>query len=406
MNKQLISFLIVRFLSSVGDQLLLFAVPLLVYKATNSIAMSGLAFFIEWMPRIISLPFAGVFSDRFGGRKVYLIADSSRAIICTIGFCLITAFPHYIFYFVSILMALSAIFYAQAFIAQESTIPTLVPQEDLHKAQSMVQTIEQTAMIVGPLLGSLFSTFLPISDLLVIIAISFSASFVGMFLLKGFYRNNTFSKASKSNILQNMYEGLLILGKSKKLIWLCVNTILVNLIWGLILATSAAFVTGTFNKSTAIFGYLQTTSGIVSIFALLITPRIINSTSIRIVGMISFGLIIMGAFLVGSNSSFLTFILGYLIILSMDGVFNIYIRTERAKIIPKEHMGKTIGLIVFVNQLSVPISGLLVAKYSAIIGADKLFIVMGFIVSSLFVFQLIELFLPLYLRVFSRQESS
>ena len=61
----------------------------------------------------------------------------------------------------------------------------------------------------------------------------------------------------------------------------------------------------------------------------------------------------------------------------MDGVFNIYIRTERAKIIPTKDLGKTIGLIVLVNQLSLPISGLLVTHFANTIGVPHLFLIVS-----------------------------
>ncbi|MGL4505652.1 MAG: MFS transporter, partial [Aeromonas sobria] len=77
-------FLGSRMLSGLGDQILQFAVPLLVYRSTGSIALSGLAFFIEWLPRLISLPLAGVFADRVGGRRVYILADGLRAAACVV----------------------------------------------------------------------------------------------------------------------------------------------------------------------------------------------------------------------------------------------------------------------------------------------------------------------------------
>ena len=68
---------VARFLAALADQIMLFAVPVIVYSQTKSVALSGLAFFIEWLPRVISLPLAGSLSDRLGSRRIYLGADAS-----------------------------------------------------------------------------------------------------------------------------------------------------------------------------------------------------------------------------------------------------------------------------------------------------------------------------------------
>ena len=44
-----------RFIGCMADQVVLFAVPTLVYERTGSIGATGLAFAIEWIPRLASL---------------------------------------------------------------------------------------------------------------------------------------------------------------------------------------------------------------------------------------------------------------------------------------------------------------------------------------------------------------
>ena len=376
MPKSIYTFFVVRFFSSLGDQILLFAVPLLVYKVTQSIAMSGLAFVIEWTPRVISLPFAGVFSDIFGSRRVYLTADAVRAILCLVGFILIHHFYSHAFIIVSILMGICAFFYAQAFIAQEATIPTLVSQSELHKAQSAVQTIEQGTMILGPFFGSLLTLILPIQDLLIVISAIFATGFAGMCYLKQFSTNPA-HQLHQHHVMKNMLQGAKVLLEHEKLIWLCIVTIVLNLVWGMALSTGAAFVTGIFQKSEASFGFLQGFSGFLSIVLLVLSPKFIQKTSINILGFLSYLFMITGGLLVAFSKSYWLFGVGYALIMAMDGVFNIYIRTERAKIIPTKDLGKTIGLIVLVNQLSLPISGLLVTHFANIVGVPHLFLMVS-----------------------------
>lgn len=376
MKPLLIKFLCIRFLSTFGDQMLLFVMPLLVYKATNSIALSGLAFFIEWMPRVLSLPFAGIFSDKFGGKLVYIIGDFSRSLLCILAFASLYLMPGYSFYILSILMALCAICYAQTFIAQETTIPLIVKSEYIHKAQSIVQSIEQVTVVMSPLICSFLSYYLPIKMLLIFTAIIFFISSLSMCLLTELPVSKTCNSAG---MYRDITRGLNIIINSKELLWLCLMTVCVNLIWGLSLATGAAVITGAYGKSAAYFGYVQSAVGMACILFISAVYIIINRVSIKVVGLLSCVLICVGSMLIGFGNIYILFLIGYVLTLSLDGVFNVFIRTERLKIIPKEHVGKTIGLLVLINQLSVPLAGLLVARYSVSIGVNNIYLLVGFL---------------------------
>jgi hypothetical protein len=106
MMAQLLPFFIGRFLGSLADQFLLFAVPLMIFKTTGSIAWSGVAFSLEWLPRILSFPIAGAVVDRFGSKPVYLSADIIRLTGCGFAFFGLVSIPKYDY---AILIALAVI---------------------------------------------------------------------------------------------------------------------------------------------------------------------------------------------------------------------------------------------------------------------------------------------------------
>ncbi len=107
---QIMRFMAGRFLSALGDQFLLFAAPLIVYQATGSVAKSGLAFLIEWTPRILFLPVAGFFADRFNHRHLYLVADFSRVIVCIVAYFFLQSEILDPFVTVSLMMGCLAVF--------------------------------------------------------------------------------------------------------------------------------------------------------------------------------------------------------------------------------------------------------------------------------------------------------
>jgi MFS family permease len=371
-------------LSTLGDQLLLFTLPVLVYKATGSIAISGLAFFIEWLPRIISLPIAGVFADRVGGRRVYLLADSLRACFCLLGFLVILWHPPATFLTAVVLMASCAFFYAQSFIALEATIPRLVKPEYYAHAQSTVQGIEQSTVILGPCLAAFLVLFFPIFYLLLFTASVFLLAFVGTLLLKQQSTATPGEVLPRKHLLREMQQGLKILTSESRLIWLVVLTIAINLVWGLALASNAAMVTGVFARSASTFGLLQTVTGVMGLLAFFVVPVLSRRFSVLALGVFAFLAMAAGGILIGITHHFAYFAIGYTLILAFDGVFNVYIRSERVKLIPQAHLGKTIGLIVLVNQLSLPLAGLLLAQFSHSLGVHGLFVILSLLALIIF----------------------
>ncbi len=385
MSKQQISlFLFCRFISSLGDQFLLFAVPLIVYQFTHNIAMSGLAFFLEWLPRIISLPVAGALSDKYGGRRIYLVADFFRALFCIISFLIILFYPASTFWIIALMMGACAFFYAQSFIALEATIPAMIELSDMHKAQSLVQAIEQSTFILGPLFASLLIIFFPARDIIFMAAVVFLMSYLGILQLS----EKLFPKIkrlAKKHIGNDMLDGLKIFLSNKSLICLTILTIAINLIWGLTLSTNAAMVTGYFKSNATVFGLMQSITGVVGICLALLVPIFVRRYSVYALGLLVGSLIIVGGFLAGFSAYLFLYIIGYVLVNGLDGVFNVFIRTERVKYIPKADMGKTIGIIVLLNQLSLPVAGLLVAHFSSGMGIHLLFIVISTITLVVFV---------------------
>src|SRR5438309_11999987 len=71
-------YYLLRSVGWLANQLLQFAVPVLMYRTTGSVAWSGVALFVEWTPRLVALPLAGSLVDRVHIRRVYLASDVLR----------------------------------------------------------------------------------------------------------------------------------------------------------------------------------------------------------------------------------------------------------------------------------------------------------------------------------------
>ncbi|HEV3156064.1 MAG TPA: MFS transporter [Candidatus Baltobacteraceae bacterium] len=375
--QHVVRFLVSRLCSSISDQLLLFAIPLIIYRSTRSIALSGLALFIEWLPRLVSLPIAGYLADRLGGWRVYGSADGFRASACILVLILALAYPLRIFPLMAILSAFCAFFYAQAFISLEATVPLLVSSEKMPRTQSLLQGIDQTSAIGGSTLAALLVLILPPIDLIGIAGASFAVSAALVFSLRR-PLERAFLRVERGNPrhpLADLRFAFDVLRTHPYLFSLVALSMLVNFIIGLALASGAALTVGRFALPNSAYGILQGSIGVLSIVSFLAVPFLTRRFGVFAMGIGAYCGIAVGAVLMGSATSFPVFVAGFALSAGLCGLFNVYIRSERVRWIPGEHLGKTIGLIVLLNQSSLPLAGLVVSLTARHLGVQYLFLI-------------------------------
>lgn len=368
-------FLGLRAFSTLGDQLLQFAVPLIVYKATGSVAMAGLAFLVEWLPRLMSLPLAGLLADRFGGRRLYMVADCLRAAACLLTVVALAYRPGQTFALTAVLMGLCAFLYAQAFIALESTVPQLVPEKDLAKAQSLLQMINDGSGVLGPALGGALLIWIEPVELLWVSGAAFAVSAGGLVVLSGLGMRLPGRTATPlRGVLRDLRAGVQALAGKPVLLSLVGLAMVVNLMVGFALATGAALTIGYFHEGNAAFAALQTSVGALSVAAFVLMPWLLGRVSVYRIGAGSFVVIILGGTLIGLAPSYPTYVLGYGLCIGLCGLFNVFIRVERLHWIAAEERGRAISLIVLLNQCTLPLAGLLVALTAEWLPVHALFL--------------------------------
>ena len=369
MNSSVFNHLLVyRFFAAFADQLMLFAVPVIIYMQTKSVVMSGIAFFIEWTPRILSLPLAGSLSDRFGSKSVYLFADAMRAVACVLVFIAIVHFNLDYFVALSLFMASSAFLYAQSYISLEALIPKLADKASLPKLQSRLQAIEQGSMISAPVVGALIIANAEPINIVIIAGILYFSAFIGISLIHIPEAKMSVRKNNKKvivGILRDFRKAWQIFRIRENLLFLTILSISINLVFGIGLATGAALTTGHFSRTASDFGLLQSITGLLMLLSLLAVPMMLKRVNLFSLGIVSYIVVAVCAFIIGVSNNFYVYAFCYACIFALGSWFNIYIRSERALWIPKVHLGKTIGMIVFLNQLTLPVSGLIVGLSSS-----------------------------------------
>ena len=367
-----------RLAVSLGDQFLLFVVPIMVFQITQSIAWSSLAFALETIPRVIYNPFAGIIGDRYPPLKVVKLSLWLRSVFCVaaiVGSWLLG--EQALLSIIIILSALVGLASTQGFISTEVLLPHAFKQTPFARVQAWVQSVDQLSIICGPLLAAFVLQYFSWQSVITVACGLFA---VGQ-LLFAFSSNGLQEKSRQSglsannqSVIQQLQRSLDFLLSNKKLLSVVGQTALVNLVFGAAMATAAAFVTGKFSLPATSYGLLQMMGALTSIAVLSLTALFVNKLALKTIGYISFSCICFGGALYALGQNYWLFFIGFMIVLGFDGMFNVYIRTTRQALIPPSDYGKTTGVIILFNNSTKPVAGLLIGAFSGWFSAETVII--------------------------------
>jgi MFS family permease len=368
-SKNNLLFFISIFFSRLADNILLFLVPLVVYKITKSASISGLAFFIESLPRFMWFPIAGILTSYISPYKLLNISQIMRFIIVILG--LLGYYFFESFYWLIAISSIVGILTTQGEISREVIIPQFFKKFPLQKVFSITQLSDQLGMVFAPLLAVLLLSYTTWEVIVLFTGFLFLISDV---FLKLWWRKSKyiFNVKNLKNIkiiddIKTSLHNILILPKLMPLIVIAFS---VNLILGTLISSLVPIFTGNFEQSQNAYATLQVLGIFVTIVVLLITSKF--TFKLRIMGLLSFMCISIGGILTGLTDILILYVIGYILIVGFDKMFNIYIRTIRTQIIPEKDFGKTLGLIVLFNNISQPIAGLIIAIFADNLGIQRI----------------------------------
>lgn len=182
-NRNTILISISRLISELGSVALRFALSLYILDITGSPLMSGFVFAFTYIPGILVNTFAGVLIDRSDKKKM-LVATDLLSGVATLLFMLLFLFqPHSISLIIGYVCVLY-LFQAVFVLALNASIPEIVSEGRVVKANSSVQSIGALVNILGIFLGAAIYLMLGLEMILLIDGVSFIISgFVNMFIV-------------------------------------------------------------------------------------------------------------------------------------------------------------------------------------------------------------------------------
>ncbi|WP_339491149.1 MFS transporter [Pseudomonas rhizophila] len=374
MRKDYLAFFISMFLSRLADQILLFIVPLIVFQTTQSVSWAGLAFFVESLPRFLSFPICGALCDKFSPIRILHISQVYRAVMCIAAVVLFMIFGG--IYWIVALSAVCGVLTTQGIMAREVVMPYIFKHYTYTKTLSYSQIADQTGLVLGPLIAALMLEVWAWHWVVLAIAVLFLLADLAMLFWQrtSAVTLETFEQHHDVwlNPLRIAFGHIRNLAELKKIIGLAAG---VNLIIGVTLATSAAMVIGEYSAGKDYYAWLQAAGAVTTIIILFFLARV--TLPLRVLGSVSYTLIAAGAFITAFSPTVWGYVVGFLLIVGFDKMFNVYMRSIRQQVIPAKDFGKTVGVITLLNNLSQPLAGLFVALLAAPIGTQQVILLLA-----------------------------
>ncbi|MBN2500089.1 MAG: MFS transporter [Anaerolineales bacterium] len=232
-----LTFLILWFgqsISTIGSGLTSFALGLWIYAQTGSVTQFALIALSSILPRLLLSPIAGVLVDRWDRRRTLILSDTGAG-LCTFLLAVLFINGSIAPWHVYILAALSAAFGTIQWPAYTATIPLLVSEENLGRANGLQQFSQAAMEIFAPMLAGVLLLNFQVGGVILVDFGTFLFA-VGTLLFIRLPQPPQAETAEhpKPQLLKDAAAGWQYIRADRGLLSLLIFAAVVNFIWGMV----------------------------------------------------------------------------------------------------------------------------------------------------------------------------
>ena len=352
-------------ISTLGSSVTSFALPLLVFKLTNSPLNLALTMVFTVLPYLLFGLAIGAWVDRTNRRRVMVGTDYARALVIA-SIPLLTVLGLSSVWWIYIVSFVNATLTIGFTAANFAALPSLVEPDDLVAANGSIQASFSIASIIGPLVAGLLLVRVPLPLLLLIDAASFLVSAASLLLIKRSFNASASEQKGEAGIGKAILEGLHYVLRSPIVFWLTLLLLLFNFILPTADVQIVWYAKHWLRASDTQIGLLYASDGIGVVVFSLLTNRLRKRWS--------FGVVVLGSMMaLGLLTALMAFTHWYpfvLVIWALRGgtdilfLISTYSMTQR--IVPNALLGRVItGLRVLTwptGPLGALLGGLAIAQ--------------------------------------------
>ncbi|WP_025683537.1 MFS transporter [Paenibacillus maysiensis] len=363
-------------LSQIASAFHLIALPLYVYKLTNSSVLTGLISFIEIITTILVSLFAGTVIDRSNKKNIIVISEICRSLIIFYLIFIPEIYAPWILILITIMTGITSSFSA---ITQITIIKSLVDNKNLSEANSLLLLLNSIALILGPILGTIFIEHLNYSGTFMLNSASFLISAIGYCFINTRWNETQKTLIKKNiNIIQELKEGFDILKQNQNLLSTLTSTWVIALGIG---ANSILFILHFQQNGVSVqnIGMYMSFQGFGLLIGTIFFSRISKKFGMRKTYV--FSMIAIGIFLIlFINISTINFLISNLLIFLFGislSFFNIAIKSIIQINTSYEYIGRISSINRVLSRSASSVSILVGSLFSSIISPSWILTILG-----------------------------
>ena len=387
-----------RAVSLFGSTIYLIVLPLYILNTTKNLKTTGIFFAAVNFPTIIVSIFIGTIIEKFNKKNIILICDFLTSMLYFVLFLYLKNFNSLSFLFlISLLINIVSKFFE---IASKVLFSEINSPETLEKYNGLQSFMENTIIIVGPVIGTyLFVTF-DFNLILIIVSLGYFLSFLQELFIK--YEKNLDLSKENSNFFKDFKEGINYI-KNNKII---LNFFILVMFLNFFIANNDEIINPgilirKYEISEKLFGFSATSYGAGSVFAGIFIYYnnkfkflkklkllfILNSFLMCLLGLLSIILFKYNHYIYFTIFIFFQFLIGMI-----TTFVNVPLISSFQKNVDIKYQSRFFSILSFFSGGLIPL-GILYAGYlSSYIGADITYIInnLAIIIIVCLVFKNIE----------------
>ncbi|MGW1817032.1 MFS transporter [Streptomyces sp. NPDC002125] len=339
-----------------------YGIPLLVLATTNSAALTGTAFALEWIPRLMAFGWAGSIVDRRGAAVVFHLASLGRTLVLAAGAVLLHLHPSGLVASVTVmgLAATTGMLTEFSYIAAETAGAAAGRRAEAraHRVQAVLLGIDQTATLAGPALAGLLLLAGPPPMLAVITTFSFLAALLA---LRTPPSPVVPARAPKGQPGAGLLTGWRTIRSLPALGWLVTGLTLSNLATGLLQAAGPVIVVKHFGQSTTAVGLVWSAAAGATLLSVTLCRFALDRLGLWPVGATCAALASLACLAAAQAPGYLSYLILIAVLMAAEGGMTVVLRTLRSRLIPPEKFGSTLSVTILILLLPFPLAGVLTA---------------------------------------------
>ena len=370
-----------RAVSLFGSTIYLIVLPLYILNTTKNLKTTGIFFAAVNFPTIIVSIFIGTIIEKFNKKNIILICDFLTSMLYFVLFLYLKNFNSLSFLFlISFLINIISKFFE---IASKVLFSEINSPETLEKYNGLQSFMENTIIIVGPVIGTyLFVTF-DFNLILIIVSLGYFLSFLQELFIK--YEKNLNLSIEKTNFLEDFKEGISYIGSNK----IILNFFILVMFLNFFIANNDEIINPgilirKYEISEKLFGFSATSYGAGSVFAGIFIYYnnkfkflkklkllfILNSSLMCLLGLLSIILFKYNHYIYFTIFIFFQFLIGMI-----TTFVNVPLISSFQKNVEIKYQSRFFSILSFFSGGLIPL-GILYAGYlSSYIGADITYII-------------------------------